>query len=41
MSKKNKKTFLASLLVATLALVGCSSKATVNDEARTPPKNFL
>lgn len=40
MSKKNKKTFLASLLVATLALVGCSSKATVNDEARTPPKEL-
>ena len=40
MSKKNKKRFLASLLIGTLALVGCSSKSTVNDEVRTPPKEL-
>ena len=40
MSKKSKKRFLASLLVGTLALVGCSSKSTVNDEVRTPPKEL-
>ena len=39
-SKKNKKRFLASLLIGTLALVGCSSKSTVNDEVRTPPKEL-
>ena len=40
MSKKSKKRFLASLLIGTLALVGCSSKSTVNDEVRTPPKEL-
>lgn len=40
MSNKSKKGFLASLLAGTLALVGCSSKAPVSDEVRTPPKEL-
>ena len=28
------------MLIGTLALVGCSSKSTVNDEVRTPPKEL-
>ena len=37
MSNKSKKSFLASLLAGTLALVGCSSKAPYSDEVRTAP----
>ena len=37
MSNKSKKSFLASLLAGTLALVGCSSKAPYSDEDRTAP----
>jgi len=40
MSKKNKKGFLASLLIGTLTLVGCSSKTPNSDEVRTPPKEL-
>lgn len=38
MSNKNKKGFLASLLVGALALVGCSNE--VVDEVRTPPEQL-
>ena len=37
MSNKSKKSFLASLLAGTLALVGCSYKAPYSDEVRTAP----
>nr|WP_317331605.1 peptidylprolyl isomerase [uncultured Romboutsia sp.] len=40
MSKKIKKIFLVSLLVSSLALVGCSSKDSSSDEVRTPPKEL-
>lgn len=40
MSKKIKKGFLASLLIGALTLVGCSSKAPVSDEVRTPPEEL-
>ena len=40
MTNKTKKGFLASLLAGTLALVGCSSNKTIDDEVRTPPKEL-
>ena len=42
MTKKTKKSFMASLLIGMLALVGCSktSDTTNNDEVRTPPKEL-
>ena len=40
MYKKSKKGFLATLLISALTLVGCSSKAPVNDEVRTPPEEL-
>ena len=42
MTKKTKKSFIASILVGMLALVGCSNTSdnTTNDEVRTPPKEL-
>ena len=42
MTKKTKKSFIASILVGILTLVGCSNTSdnTANDEVRTPPKEL-
>lgn len=40
MTKIIKKVLLSTLLVTTLSLIGCSSKESIIDEVRTPPKNL-
>ena len=41
MTKKTKKSFMASILIGMLALVGCSKTSDpTNDEVRTPPKEL-